>query len=248
MSSEKKKSKKSLAERLLERRPGLNKKGTGKMLYFKEGTKRIRVANAGEETDWAIEVAYIYINPEVGGLISPSTFGLPCAFDEAYRKMSKSKKEKDRAFAETIKPKAKWIVPCYGYKDQKGLEPDEERGLMFGLVTAGTYGEMIDYYTDEEYGDFTDPRKGFDLKIKRSGSGKMDTKYSVQPCKPTKVSVAEWRKVINPEEELKKTLKTYEETAEMLAKYLNLAPESEEDERPRNRKDRNKKKSRNRDI
>ena len=33
----------------------------------------------------------------------------------------------------------------------------------------------------------TDPRNGYDIKIIRSGSGKLDTTYSARACKPTKL-------------------------------------------------------------
>lgn len=234
--STKEKKKSGLIDRLKARKEGLNKKG-GKMLYFKEGATRIRVANAGEENDWAVEVQYVYLNPELGGFISPATFGEKCAFDIAYKKLSKSKNESDRAFAEPLKPKSKWIIPCYKFKDDKGTEIDTERGLCMGLVTNGVYGEMIDYFTDEEYGDFTNPLTGFDLKVKRVGSGKMDTKYSVQPCKPSKITVKEFRKEINPSEEVKACLPSYEKTKEILEKYLNGGvPESEEEEAPKKKK------------
>lgn len=246
--SEKPKSKTKLVDRLLARKGELGKKGTGKMLYFKEGSTRIRIANAGEENDWAVEVSYVYLNQELGGFISPATFGERCAFDEAYKKLSKSKKEKDRAFAEMLKPKKKWTVPCYKFKDQKGEEPDVERGLCIGLVTNGVYSEMIDYFTDDEYGDFTNPAKGYDLKIKRAGTGKMDTKYSVAPCKPTKVPVKEWRKEINPEEVVKSQLPTYEKTLEILEKFLNTVPEETEQKESNKSEKKDKKKKRNKDI
>ena len=98
----------------------------------------------------------------------------------------------------------------------------------FVLLAAGTYQDILEKYLDEdEWGDMTDPEDGYDIKIKRTGSGKTDTEYTVTPCKNTRAPKG-FRKSYNLDEEVRKILPTYEQTKAFLDQFLGLDPEDEE--------------------
>lgn len=82
----------------------------------------------------------------------------------------------------------------------------------------------------------TDPRTGYDIKIIRSGSGKLDTTYSARACKPTKLD-KKYQGNVDLEGIVRSQIKSYEELEELLAKYLNEDHgEDDEDEKPKKKK------------
>lgn len=244
--------KKSLRQRMQERRDKLAKGGGGNFNFFifPEGVTRLRHVNVGEDEEPAFEILYVFLSKEKGGFISPATFGEKCAFQRAFEKLSKSKKSEDKEFAYKVRPKRKFASLAYRYKDEAGKEVDYENGVKIALLAKSQYEEMVDMWLDEEQGDFTDPIRGYDLKHKRTGTGRQDTRYKVLACKPTKAD-KKFRKTYNLEEEIKKLIPSYKETVEMLEEFLNLPPESDDDKdtRKSSKKTSSKnKKRRNSDI
>lgn len=233
--------KKSLKERLAERRENLKKAGPGKFITCKEGITRVRVLPVGEENEFAMEVVYFYLGIKDNmGVISPMTFNEKCAIMAAYKKLADSTNPDDREFAKKFKPQRKFFTPVIKYKDDNGKEIDTEMGPKLLLLTAGMYQEAIDLYLDEDNGDFTNPINGYDLKIKRTGKGKMDTEYKVLTGKPSKLDKA-YRAEINLEKMVRDITPTYKETKAILEQFLNLPPIEEDDKeekRPKKKKKR----------
>lgn len=237
--------KQSLAERLKAKRDDLAKGGGGEWSFFiiKVGETRMRPLPVPPDTEFAVEVQYIYLGKELGGFISPATWGNKCAAMEAYNSLSASKDSKDQAIAKKIKPKRKFVMPHIRYNDLKGQEVDTERGEKLLLLTSGQYQDLIDFYLDtDEAGDFTDPATGYDIKYGRTGTGQFDTEYTVRPCKPTKCPKPYGKKVYDPVEMAKAVTPTYEQTQEKIEKYFNLPPEEGEDDSNEERKKKKKKK------
>jgi hypothetical protein len=225
-----------LRKKMEERKKQLESKGGGLkgMIAFKTGKTRIRLLNVGEE-DFAIETIQFYFSKELGGMISPATFGLKCAVWDAYNEM-KAGDEDDKALSETFKPRRRYLAPAIKYKDEKGKEVDLEKGAALAILTNDNYAELVDWMLDEEdYGDFTDPLEGYDIKINRTGEGQFDTKYKLMKCDSTKAP-KDFRKVYSGEEMVKALLPTYEETQEMLNKFLGVTDEDDEDEKPKKKK------------
>lgn len=232
----------SLKERLAQKAKDLNKKGPGKFFTVKEGTTRIRVLPCGEEKEWGLEVVYFYLGLKDNmGVISPATFGEKCAIMEAYNELSASKKASDREFAKKLKPGRKVFIPIIQYTDNKGKEINEEAGAKLMLITPTLYQSAIELYLDDDdNGDFTDPLNGYDLKIKRTGKGKMDTEYSVLVGKPSQLA-KKYRKEVDLEKMVREIIPTYKETKSIIEEFLNLPPEGEQEEETPKKK---KKKSR----
>lgn len=224
-------------ELLEERQKKLKEKNSGGLNYFlvKDGVNRMRFPRIDENFELCQEVSFIFLSKELGGVISPSTFGEPCAITEEYQRLKASSDEDDRKFAEKLKPKRRYMGPVLRYKDENGKELDTEAGVKLVLLTGGLYDETIGLWLDVELGDFTDPLEGYDLKFKRTGSGQMDTSYTVTPCKPTKLAKEFAKEVYNPEEMVRELVPTYEETEELLAKFLGVRVEEEDEPKPKKR-------------
>jgi hypothetical protein len=221
--------KKTLKERLQDKREELKTRSqSGNIFFIKaDTTTRVRILPVGEDEEFVKEVTQFYLGSEIKGVISPNSFGNPCAIMEAYEELKDSNDDEDKTLAKKFAPRQRYLAFCLIYKDEKGREINDD-SPKFVLLTAGMYQDILDLYLDEdEWGDMTDPDKGYDLKLSRTGSGKTDTEYSVVACKNTVLPKA-FRKVYDLKDELKSIIPTYEETKEIAAKFLNIDTEDEE--------------------
>ena len=222
----KQKLKERLKKRLEEQKA---KRQSGAIYFIKPDTEvRIRILNMGEEEEFIKEVTQFYLGSDIKGVISPITFGEPCGIQEGYDELKNSDDDDDKEIANKFVPRLKYLPFCAIYKDLKGKEVDERLSPKFVLLAAGTYQDILEKYLDEdEWGDMTDPEDGYDIKIKRVGSGKTDTEYTVTPCKNTRAPKG-FRKSYNLDEEVRKILPTYEQTKAFLDQFLGLDPEEDE--------------------
>ena len=238
MAEEKKKKKKlstgglSTRDKLIQRKKDFEKKNVGGLIYPKEGTMRLRVKSPGDDEELLIEVIQFYLGRDLGGVISPATFGEPCPFMDKYKELKDSSDEDDRELAKTLVPKRKYVLGGIIYKDDKGKEVDPD-GIDKGVMVArGVYQDIIDLYLDEDdWGDMTDPEEGYDIKISRSGSGKNDTSYTVSPCQKKKLD-NKYRGTIDLEKIVRAQIKSYEELEELLDKFLCGSSGGDDDDRP----------------
>lgn len=241
-SSSKKKTE-SLKERMRRKKEELKSKGgKGNIIYIKEGTLRVRPLFCGGENDFVGEVSQFYLGGEIKGVISPASIGLPCAIYEKYEELRDSDDPDDKDWAKKLVPRTKYLMPVAVYSDEKGKKVDEDQSGKMVMLAKGLYEEIIDLFLDEEWGDMTDTEDGYDLKLKRSGTGKNDTEYSCSPCRNTPTPKA-YHKEIDLQEMLKEIFPTYEQTQEYINKFLHSVPdEDEEDDKPKKKKKGGKKK------
>lgn len=230
MKEEKKKKKSGIMttrEKMLARKKDLEKRsGGGGMIYPKEGTIRVRIKSRGADEELGIEVVQFYLGPKDGGIISPATFDEPCPFMEKFQELKNSEDPDDKALASKLVPRRRYILGVIGYKDTKGKEIDPDKIDKPMIVPRSVYQDIIDLYLDEEdWGDMTDPIEGYDIKITRTGSGKMDTSYSVSPCQKSKLD-KKYREDIDLEKAVRASILSYDKLEEKLAAFLN---ESDED-------------------
>lgn len=213
--------KKSLKDRLEKKKADLKKGGgVGSIIFIKEGSLRVRTLPVGEDNDFTFEVIQFYLGSEIKGVISPATIGKPCAIMEKYNKLKSSKKDDDKELAKKMVPKRKFLMPVAVYKDGKGKEVDPEKSGKMVMLTKGMAEAAIDLFLDDDWGDMTNPLKGYDLKLSREGSGMTDTEYKLTPCKNTPTPKA-YRKEVDLRAMVESILPSYEETKEFLDKYLN---------------------------
>lgn len=228
----------SLKDRLKKEREELkNKKSSGQILFLKDGqTRRVRILNMGEEETFCQEVTQFYLGADIKGVISPATFGEPCGIQESYDELKSSDEDDDKELAAKFPPRQRWLAYCAVYKDEAGKELDEQNSPKFVLLVGSQYQDILDLYLDEdEWGDMTNPETGYDIKLKRTGSGKTDTEYTVSPCKNTKAPKAFAKKVFNLEDEVRKVMPTYEQTKEMINKFLGISSD-DDDDKPKKKK------------
>jgi len=235
----------STRERMLARKKKLAEKSGGNGFIFpKEGTMRVRLVSQGPDKEIGMEIIQFY-DPKLGGIISPATFDEPCPFMEKFKELKSSDKEDDQAVAKLLTPRRRYLVGGTLYKDEKGKEIDPDNVRKAILIPRSVYQDIIDLYLDEDdWGDMTDQKEGYDIKITRSGSGKMDTTYSVTACpKKDKQPLAKYTEEMDLEEIVRKQIPSYDELEEKLDEFLNGAnTEEEEDEKPKKKKDSEKKK------
>lgn len=246
---------KKMREKLLNRQKSLKDRSKGGNYFtIKEGTTRMRHVPIENEEEFAFEAIFFFLGKELGGVISPATFGEKCAIMNMHNKLKESKKESDREFAKKhLRISKKFFSPVYKYKDEKGKEVDTEAGVKLLMMTPGMYQEAIEMFLDEdELGDFTNANEGYDLKYSRSGKGMMDTEYSVKPCKPTKAAKEFAKKEYNPEEMVRALVPSYEKTKELIEKFMNMGHDDDDQgskkSSKKDKKNKDKKKKKSKDL
>jgi len=248
MATKKKVKKKlSLRDRMAAKKIELAKSGEGNFLieYLKdETTYRVRLLpQIDEEADFVQEVTSFYLGQELKSVYSPASIGEPCALMEAYQELKKSKNEEDREMAEKMSIRKAFLTPVIFYKDGKGKKVDEERSGKLVKIAKSVYNQLIDLYLDEdEWGDITDPKNGYDIKITRTGKGKNDTSYDAKPCKNTPIP-KKWKKPVDLSEMVNAVLATYDETVIARDKFLGLDAEDEDDGKSKKKSKKSKSKS-----
>lgn len=232
----------STREKMLARKKQLESKGNGGgFIYPKEGTLRMRIKSPGDDQELGMELITFYLGGDLGSIISPATFDEPCPFMEKYKELKESSDDTDKELAkEKFIPRRKYVIGGVIYTDEKGKSLDYEGKDKAVQIPRSVYQDIIDLYLDEdEAGDMTDPVNGYDIKIIRTGSGKMDTTYSARACKPTKLD-PKYRGNIDLEGMVRAQVKSYDELQDILAKYLNESSDEEEDgeevEKPKKKK------------
>lgn len=225
-------SKKSLKERLEKKRQEIQERassGTGNLIFIKPGTYRVRVLPVGEDEEFAYEITHMYLGPEIKGVISPSSVGDDCPMVDKYQELKAEGDSSNTAVLKALKGKSRFLLPVMVYKDERGKEVDEENSGKLMIITPGLYGQMIDFFLDPDLGDFTDPDEGYDLKIKRTGSGMTDTEYSVSAMRPSKIP-AKWDKPTDLTGLVRSAILPFEEVEDKLAEYLVTAMDEEPEE------------------
>ena len=224
--------KKSLREKMEERKKRLKNSGGKSAIVFQSNEETIRVRILpliDNNDDFMVDIQQHYLGSDIKGVISPSSFGKPCAINDAYNELKSSKKAEDKNLAKKFPPRQKSLARCLFYKDDKGKVVDTERTGKFILLAKAQAQQITDLYLDDEWGDPTDPDDGYDIKLTREGKGQLDTEYSAKACKNTPLPKAYRKMVTDMEVELAKVIPTYEETQEYIEQFLSIPPDDEED-------------------
>ena len=115
-----------------------------------------------------------------------------------------------------------------------GKKIDTENSGKLMKIPGGVYQSIIDLYLDEDdWGDMTDPKKGYDIKITRTGKTKNDTEYSVAPCKNTPLDKDWAKKTIDLKAMAKSLVEPYDVVKGKLNEFLGIDDEDEDEDKPR---------------
>jgi len=235
--------KKSLKERLKKRRQEIKERssGSGNIFFIKAGKTRFRILPVeDEDEDFSFEATHFYLGGTIKGVFSRASLGEDCPIKEFYEELKESSDPGDKEKAKKFPPRKKYLVPAIVYKDERGREVDTDRGVCLVMLPSRTYGEVIDSYLDPDLGDFTDPEEGYDFKVTRTGTGKMDTEYTIQPMRPTPLP-KEFSKPVNLHKMIEAALPSREKVEEYLEQWKEIIDDGEDEPKEKPRKKKGKK-------
>jgi hypothetical protein len=210
------------------------------MIFLKpDETIRVRVLPVPDDEEFYLEAIQFYLGQEIKGVLSPASFGEPCAIMETHEELSHSSDKDEKKFASKFPPRTKYLIPVIKYQDKKGKKVDTKLGVRLVLCPITVAQQLMDFFLDDELGDFTDSKTGYDIKITRTGSGQMDTEYSTVPCRPTKLN-PKFNKEVDLEEMVRKEIPSYERTQELISQYLGLDDDDNETDKKKKKGKNNK--------
>jgi hypothetical protein len=151
-------------------------------------------------------------------IFCPVHNGDRCAVCDLRTKLRESKRKSDQKHADAIRPSLDFHVNMIDLKDK-------ETGVQVGRLTETVVNSLLEYMMDADWGDFTDPRRGYNVIINREGE-QLQTKYTVHlQRKQSRLEQANWLKELKDLDELYPEA-TYEETVA----FLGHDDDEEEDE------------------
>lgn len=233
----------TLAEKLAKRRTEIKDRSAGgSVVFIKEGTMRIRIFPAPDEVDWAVETTGFYLGADIKGVFSADTLGDDCPILEKYKELRDSSKAGDKDIAKSMTPRTKYLVAAIIYEDEKGKNIDKKNSGKLVQIPTGIYNTMLDNYLDPEMGDFTDPKTGYDFKIKRTGKGQQDTSYTLLPMRPSEIP-KEYNKEVDPIDVFTDTVVlSYDDAEGKLAQFLVGGGSTSDDDAPVKKKKKKRRK------
>jgi hypothetical protein len=111
-----------------------------------------------------------------------------CRVCKRVTKLAQSDSAKKQKRAEDMQAKVNAMLNIYDYG-----QPD--RGVQVWSCSTFQLKELLGHYTDADYGDFTDPKTGFDVIVTKTGQ-KKGTRYAVRLSRnPTRFK--KWKKLKN---------------------------------------------------
>lgn len=201
---------KETQQRYSKQNKGLQGEGSEmQFLSLKEGKNRVRVLPAwSSEGIWYLEVPYHYgLGEEKQAAICPKRF----ANKKCYicSKVKELRKEGGDAMKPLINKLRANTSIYYNVIDL------DNPGKGVHIMRTGTtiFKDLLYYDLDEEdFGNITDPEKGYDVTIVRTGKTATDTKYTTNARKnPSKLEKMEWLDQLYDLDLLTRNVLTYSE-------------------------------------
>ena len=150
----------------------------GKFWFPSSGTNLIRILPPVGDSDTFFREGAVHYNvgsdenspPEI---CPQDTIDEPCPVCETYAKLIKGDSA-DVKLAKNIKRSTRfwmWVVDVN----------NQSQGARIYPCGIKVFNQIIALFTDPDYGDITDLKKGRVIVIEKSGSGKLNTEYAVRP-------------------------------------------------------------------
>lgn len=180
----------TLMEKVLRTRQQIQDK---RSTYFtpKEGQNRVRILPSwrGKNEDFYLELpVHRNIGPNSQWATCLKFWNEPCPICRAIDRLSASQTARDQNAASKMLPDARYVVNV-------GV-PNSEDGLVKPWsISPSWFYEILGFFADPEYGDFTNPREGYDYIFTREGTG-LKTRYTNKRFarNPSPVKIAECKK------------------------------------------------------
>ena len=163
---------------------------------------------------------YFYYN--IGnnpGLLAPYQFGNPDPFQELITKLRSDDTKESYELAKKLYPKMRSYAAVI-------VRGEEDKGVRLWSFGKMVYQDLLKIMLDSDYGDITDVKEGFDIKVSCTKQpGRMWAETSVRPRpKATSLSddkgqIKEWNNSIPDLDEMY-ACKTYEELEKIINGWL----------------------------
>ena len=92
------------------------------------------------------------------GLLAPYQFNNPDPIQELINKLRDDGSKESYELAKKLYPKMRSYAPVI-------VRGEEEKGVQIWSFGKTVYQTLLNYMLDEDYGDITDPKDGFDIKV-----------------------------------------------------------------------------------
>jgi len=209
-----------------------NTKSRNTMWKPEEGTEhQVRLLSFPNNDGQPFKELWFYYNiPNQRGLLAPYQFGDKDPVQELITKLREDGSKESYELAKKLYPSMR----CYAAVIVRG---EEDKGVQIWSFGKTVYQTLLNYMLDEDFGDITDPKDGFDIKItctKPPGRQYANTEVRPRP-KSTPLSkdskqAKEWLDNIpNPSEMF--TCKSYEELTSIINNWLTGDDDSDGTER-----------------
>jgi len=173
------------------------------------------------------ELWFYYNIPNQRGLLAPYQFDEKDPIQELISKLREDGSKESYELAKKLYPSMR----CYAAVVVRG---EEDKGVQIWSFGKTVYQTLLNYMLDEDYGDITDVKDGFDIKVScTKPPGRQYAMTDVRPrprstplTKDTK-QVKEWLSNI-PDPGTLFTCKSYDELSKIVNDWLNGDDEEEE--------------------
>jgi len=212
----------------------LSGQNSRKNLMWKPSTDAesvVRIISFPDNDGQPFKELWFYYNIDNNpGLLSPNQFGKPDPIQELINKLRSDDTKESYELCKKLYPKMRSYAPVI-------VRGEEDRGVRLWAFGKTVYQELLKVMLDADYGDITDPKSGFDIKVNVSQPpGKIYAETSVRPrpkstpLSDDKAKIQEWTTNIPNLDDLY-SLKSYEELERIINTWL--SDPSDGDDKPR---------------
>lgn len=140
-----------------------------------DGRNRIRILPPkGDDGEFSKEVSR-HFNVAKFPMNCRKDLDKKCPICDAVASLFATKDPGDMELAKKIRAKKQWVMNIVDVKNS------DKKPLVFWSGPM-IYDQILSYFADDEWGDISDPKKGYDLIIEKTGEG-LDTDYKLRTAK-----------------------------------------------------------------
>lgn len=166
------------------------------------------------------ELQFYYGIGDKAGFLAPNQFGKPDPVQELINKLRSDDSKDSYELAKKLYPKMRF----FGAVVVRG---EEDKGVRVWSFGKTVYQDLLNVMLDPDYGDITDPKKGYDIKVsceKLPGKQFADTSVRPRP-NPSPLSddsaqAKQWLESIPSLDDIH-SLKPYDEIKRALDEWIN---------------------------
>lgn len=177
-----------------------------------EGKNKIRILPSwkGADQEFYREVPTHYdVGPNHRTLMCPRAVEKKCPICDKADRLANSDSARKQARADDLWPSVRIMFNILDRKDPDGTP-------LVWSASTGTLEELLRFFADADYGDFTHPKEGFDVILVRKGKGQ-GTRYKVSLARtPSSIGCKGWKEKLHNLDKLFKPLGVAEIKAIML--------------------------------